>query len=90
MKRNNTHTPPSSADILEYIQQEKTQTLHEVRACSDRIKDRVSTLFVSPKIMTNGERILYAAEQGMALYNGIQTGMTVVKALRGLFKKKTK
>lgn len=90
MKRNSIHTPPSSVDILEYIQQEKVRTLHEVRASSARIKEKVNTLFASPKITTNGERLLYAAEQGMALYNGIRMGMTVIRALRGLFHKKDK
>lgn len=90
MKQNNNHTPVPPTNLLEEIRLEKINTRIELRACSKRIKEVVDEMFSPPQTKNDAGRILNLIERGIALYDGVCMGMSVIKAFRGMFHKKGK
>ncbi|MCM1109213.1 MAG: hypothetical protein NC388_09215 [Clostridium sp.] len=86
MKRNNPATYPT--DMLQYIREEKEKTRVSLQESNRHMKQMTTDMFAPPQVAEGkAGTLLHLFNQGMAIYKGVMLGMTIVRSVRGLFRK---
>ncbi len=86
-----TSVPPKPQVItLEMIVQRRTEKLAEIQQAKERLTDTVSTLFAP--IENNGgvNGIMQHVSTGIAIFDGVRTGIKIMQRIRDFFRRKRK
>lgn len=86
----NTPNEPQKPTItLETICQQKAEKLAEIRASKQRITDTAVKLFRPNETTATGTNALMNNfSSGIAIFNGIMTGIKIVRRIRSLFRRR--
>jgi len=86
MKEN---TPDKTSIItLEVIAQQKAEKLEEVRKAKKEMVQTLHDLFAPVEQKGGVEGIMQQVSTGIAVYDGVRTGIKIMKRIRGFFRKK--
>lgn len=86
MKNNSTSTPVT----LEEIALRKQQLLMQIRSQKAKIQLTAGDLFAPVTAETKMEMFMNSVNSGIAMYDGVMTGIKVVRRIRNFFKSKKK
>ena len=76
-----------SVDIITRLRTEKKQ---ELRESKERILNLTQELFTPQKSKNKAENLMQHINAGIAAYDGIRTGLMVLRRIRGFFNRKKK
>ena len=86
MKEN---TPDKTSLItLEMITRQKAEKLEEVRKAKKEMVQTIHELFAPVEQKGGVEGIMQQVSTGIAVYDGVRTGIKIIKRVRGFFRKK--
>lgn len=86
----NEHTPLPAVITLEVIAQLKKEKLEELRQSRQNMSETVHELFAPTEQQAGVEGIMHHVHTGMAIYDGVRTGIKIMQRIRGFFRKKKK
>lgn len=87
-KRPSTPTPEVT-DWLAYMQAKQLRLETELKDCRQELHTGVQQLFSPlPQARNKWEGLMMTFNRGISIYEGVMTGLTVVRAMRRLFGKK--
>lgn len=70
---------------LEDIRQRRKDKLAEVREHGNKIKDTVHNIFMPQERETGINGLMQYVSTGIAIYDGILTGLKIIRRIRGTF-----
>lgn len=82
----------SSKDLitLELLAQRKAEKLEEVRKAKERIHHTARQLFAPVEPKNGMDSFMQNINSGMAIYDGVMTGIKIMRRVRSFFMKKKK
>lgn len=80
---------PEVTDWLTYIRTEQIRLEAELKDCKQNLKEETQRLFAPlPAARNKWESIMLTFNRGISVYEGVMTGLTIVRGVRRLFGKK--
>ncbi len=73
---------------LDMIAQLKAQKLKEVQQAKADIADTVHNIFAPVQKQTGSDGFMHHIHTGIAVFEGMRTGIKIIKRVRGFFHKK--
>lgn len=84
----NTNNPQDTIITLEVIAQRKAEKLEEVRKVKEQMNRTARELF-APIAPSNGmDAFMQNVNSGIAIYDGVMTGIKIMKRISSYFQKK--
>ena len=73
---------------LEEITRQKKAVRLQIREQRDRIQQTAPELFSPVKATTKGEMLMNSVNSGIAVLDGVMTGLRIMRRVRGLIRRK--
>lgn len=73
---------------LEEITRQKKAVRLQIREQRDRIQQTATELFSPVKATTKVEMLMNSVNSGIAVFDGVMTGLRIMRRVRGLFRRK--
>jgi hypothetical protein len=73
---------------LEMIQQMRREKLKEIRAAGKTIKNTTSGIFSPQERQTGVNGLMQQVGTGIAIYDGVMTGIKIIRQIRKMFKRR--
>lgn len=73
---------------LEEITRQKRAVRLQIREQRDRIQQTATELFSPVKATTKVEMLMNSVNSGIAVFDGVMTGLRIMRRVRGLFRRK--
>ena len=73
---------------LEEITRQKKAVRLQIREQRDRIQQTATELFSPVKATTKVEMLMNSVNSGIAVFDGVMTGLRIMRRVRGLFRLK--
>lgn len=86
----NEHTSLPAVITLEVIAQLKKEKLEELRQSRQNMSETARELFAPAEQQGGVEGIMHHVHTGMAIYDGVRTGIKIMQRIRGFFRRKKK
>ncbi|GEM_PF-5799041 len=83
------NSQPIVTDWLAFMYAEKRRLREELKISKQNLHNEMQDLFAPlPKAHTRWESMMVTFNRGLSIYEGIMTGMTVVRGIRHIFGKR--
>lgn len=83
-----TNEPQKTIVTLETIRQQKADKLTEIRESKQRIMDTTAQLFRPNETQGGTNALMNNFSSGIAIFNGIMTGIKIIRRIRSLFRRR--
>lgn len=81
-------SPTAAPLTLESLARMKAEKLKEVRASKKRMSEQAQRLFVPSKIPSEGSALMQSISSGIAIFDGIMTGIRIMRKIQRFFSKR--
>ena len=86
----NENTSQPAVITLEMIAQLKKEKLNEIQQSRQNMSQTIHELFAPVEQQGSVEGIMHHVHTGMAVFDGVRTGIKIMRKIRGYFRKKKK